>query len=358
MVDTSSSLSLPFIQPSQAQKHVTHNEALRILDAITQLAVVADDLASPPASPAEGARYLVDTDGTDAWADRDGEIALFEDGNWRFFVPRAGWRAYVINRDTVVAFDGAEWADLDNGELDEIVSLGLGMPAAADTPFAARLNAALWTAVYQADGGTGDVLSTLNKENTADDAGLIFQQDFQTRAILGLLGSDNLRLATTPDGTNFRDGLVIDNTTGSVEMPQLPRFKGVTNFDNYVAADTWVKIAINDLAYNDQGQFDASANTFSAPVTGTYLFGAVLTFKIDSSLDARMGAQLVLNGTSPIAGSQTENTASHVSERTTLSLQTLTTLSAGDTVELQGIMRGQAGYFMANRTDFWGFKVG
>ena len=41
MPDTSHALSLPLIQPSQAQKHVTHNEALRILDAVVQLVVIA-----------------------------------------------------------------------------------------------------------------------------------------------------------------------------------------------------------------------------------------------------------------------------------------------------------------------------
>lgn len=358
MADTSSSLSLPFIMPSQAQKHVTHNEALRILDVVTQLSVLADDLATPPATPSEGARYLVDAGGTDAWTDRDGEIALFEDGSWRFFVPRAGWRAYVVNRDALVAFDGAEWDDLDNGELEDLVSIGLGMTSTPETPFSARLNAALWTSLYQADGGTGDVLSTLNKESSGDDAGFVFQQDFQTRAVMGLLGTDNLRFSTSPDGTTFYDGLIIDNATGSVDQPRLPRFKGVTNFDNFASADVWTKVAINDLSYNDQGQFDAGTNEFTAQVAGTYQFGALLTFKIDTSPEARMGARLVVNGTTPIAGSQVENTGDHVTERTTLSLQTLTTLVPGDTVELQGIMRGHSGNFMADRTDFWGLKVG
>ena len=34
MTDTSSNLELPFILPSQAQKHVIHNEALQILDVL------------------------------------------------------------------------------------------------------------------------------------------------------------------------------------------------------------------------------------------------------------------------------------------------------------------------------------
>jgi hypothetical protein len=35
--ETTDILSLPFIMPSQAQKHVTHNEALKTLDAVVQL---------------------------------------------------------------------------------------------------------------------------------------------------------------------------------------------------------------------------------------------------------------------------------------------------------------------------------
>ncbi len=51
MTDTSAKLSLPYLQPSQAQKHVTHNEALRVLDLVTQLSVLTDDQPAPPGGP-------------------------------------------------------------------------------------------------------------------------------------------------------------------------------------------------------------------------------------------------------------------------------------------------------------------
>lgn len=358
MADTSSSLSLPFIQPSQAQKHVTHNEALRILDVVTQLSVAADDQTAPPASPADGARYIVEENGSDDWAGHDGEIALFEDGAWRFFVPRAGWRAFVVSREALVAYDGSEWLDLDSSELEEIETFGLGMTSLPDAPFSAKVNAALWTALYQADGGTGDMMSTLNKEATGNDAGLVLQQDFQTRALFGLFGTNNLRLATSDDGTTFYDGLILNSGSGIVDQPRLPRFKGKTNFDNYGAADVWTRIAINDMAYNEQVAFDAGSNEFTAAVSGTYMMGALLTFKADASTASRIGARLVVNGSDPVVGSQVESTGAHVSERTTVSIQTMVALNAGDTVELQGILRNQPGYFMADRTDFWGYKVG
>ena len=47
MPDTLSNLNLPLLAPSQAQKHVTHNEALRILDTLTQLVVLSDTLDTP-----------------------------------------------------------------------------------------------------------------------------------------------------------------------------------------------------------------------------------------------------------------------------------------------------------------------
>jgi hypothetical protein len=71
MTDTSPALSLPYIQPSQAQKHVTHNEALRMLDAVTQLSVQSSTLTQAPAVPVSGDRYLVGFGATGDWAGQD-----------------------------------------------------------------------------------------------------------------------------------------------------------------------------------------------------------------------------------------------------------------------------------------------
>lgn len=40
-MDKTQNLNLPYILPSQAQKHVTHNEAIRALDAMLHLAVLS-----------------------------------------------------------------------------------------------------------------------------------------------------------------------------------------------------------------------------------------------------------------------------------------------------------------------------
>lgn len=54
MSEETPNLGLPYIMPSQAQKHVTHNEAIRALDALVQIAVMARDLTTPPAEPSDG----------------------------------------------------------------------------------------------------------------------------------------------------------------------------------------------------------------------------------------------------------------------------------------------------------------
>lgn len=103
-------LALPYIAAAQAQKHVTHNEALRILDALVMLAVKDRDLSAPPGSPADGDRYLVKPTGSGAFAGKDGRIAHYRDGAWAFHEPQAGWTCYVEDEDLLLVFDGTAWS--------------------------------------------------------------------------------------------------------------------------------------------------------------------------------------------------------------------------------------------------------
>jgi hypothetical protein len=95
---TTPHLGLPLIVAAQAQKHVTHNEALFGLDALVHLAVRDRDLATPPADPGAGDRYIVADPGIGAWAGKGGQIAAWQDGSWRFYAPGRGSLAYVLER--------------------------------------------------------------------------------------------------------------------------------------------------------------------------------------------------------------------------------------------------------------------
>jgi hypothetical protein len=119
-MDTTPNLSLAYIAAAQAQKHVTHNEALRALDAIVQLMVLDKDLAAPPVSPADGARYIVAPSPTGAWSGQAGKIAAWQDGAWAFYTPREGWLAWVGDEDALYIWSGAAWTAFAAGSLGEI----------------------------------------------------------------------------------------------------------------------------------------------------------------------------------------------------------------------------------------------
>jgi hypothetical protein len=131
-----SSLQLPMLVAEQAQKHVTHNEALRALDAIVQLSVLDRDLTAPPGSPDEGDRYIVGASATGAWDVHDDEIAAWQDGVWTFYTPNEGWRAWVEDESELVVWTGAAWSDLSLliTVLQNLALLGVGTTADATNP--------------------------------------------------------------------------------------------------------------------------------------------------------------------------------------------------------------------------------
>jgi len=360
-MDATANLKLPFILPSQAQKHVTHNESLLLLDSIVQLSVLDRDMNDAPAELAEGDRYIVAAGASGTWAEQSGKIAAFQDGAWTFLDPRVGWQAWVADEGTFVVWNGAEWATSGSSEISELQNLGLfglGTTADSENVFAAKLNKALWTAKGVGEGGDGDLRYTLNKEGADDVLSMLLQSGWSGRAELGLIGSDDFSLKVSPDGSAWREALSVDRATGIVSEPALPRFKAFTNYDNYVGVDAWTRIGINSTDYNDQNCFDPAANCFRAPVPGTYLFGASLLYKTNASAATLMSGRFALNGAVGVPGSFAEIAGPHQSLRTALQISTLVPLSAGDTVELQGYFRLADGYIAADQTTFWGMKVG
>ncbi|MCJ2080652.1 DUF2793 domain-containing protein [Methylobacterium sp. J-090] len=224
MAQTTPHLALPLLAGGQAGKHVTHNEALLALDALIHLACRDKDVSEPPASPADGDRYLVVAQNpTGAWAGLSGQVAVFGDGVWTGLVPRSGWLAYVADEDAFYRFDGTRWSRLLDGlrTLRNVTALGLGTEAEAGTPFAARLDRALWSARDPAEGGSGSLAVVLNKAASANAVALLFQDAFSGRAELGLLGEDAVGLKVSPDGAAWHGAWRADPATGHLGLGAL-----------------------------------------------------------------------------------------------------------------------------------------
>ena len=125
-------LNLPYLAAAQAQKHVTHNEALRALDAIVHLSVLDRDLSMPPSAPAEGDRYLVAAGASGAWSGKVGTVAAYQDGAWAFHAPRTGWLCFIADEAATCVWNGSAWvsaAGLDGPQ----VTLNLAVNGASNT---------------------------------------------------------------------------------------------------------------------------------------------------------------------------------------------------------------------------------
>lgn len=219
MPDRSTILSLPYILPAQAQKHVTHNEALRLLDVIVQLSVTARDIAVPPATPAQGDRYIVPLGAQGEWSGFDRQIALYEDGAWQFFSAMAGWTAWVAGESVLASFDGSDWVSAADGPQ----SYGqLGISATADATN--RLVVSSQATLFNHDGAGHQM--KINKANGTDTASVLFQTGFSGRAEMGTAGNDDFAIKVSADGEAFVTGVSIAGATGQVTLPAALRLGG------------------------------------------------------------------------------------------------------------------------------------
>ncbi|MEO0608607.1 MAG: DUF2793 domain-containing protein [Pseudomonadota bacterium] len=215
-------LGLPYLLANQAQKHVTVNESLQRLDALCMGSVLAIG-STPPTEPEERDAFLLGDSPDAEWSlGHMDDVACFMDGVWRFLTPRAGWRVWNVEASKLLVFDGAAWGELvpdskNPAELQDLARIGLGTTATESNPLAIELNAALFNAKPDADGGTNDLRVSYNKPASANTASFLFQTSWSGRAEIGLTGDDRLTLKVSDDGTNWQEGWVLDATTRTAE---------------------------------------------------------------------------------------------------------------------------------------------
>lgn len=197
-------LDLPYILPSQAQKSVTHNEALRALDALVQLAVRDDSLTAPPVAPVAGDRYIVAEPASGEWSGHEGEIAAYQDGAWAFYLPLDGWLAHVAASNRMRLRRDAAWTDMPApSALADVEQLGVNASASATNRLTVSAAATLLTAE------TDDHRLVVNKTGEADTATLLFQSGYSGRAEMGLAGNDAMSFKVSPDGATWSEPMVL-----------------------------------------------------------------------------------------------------------------------------------------------------
>jgi hypothetical protein len=129
-------MGLPLVQAAQAQKHVTVNESLVRLDALSQICLASISETQPPLTFSDGLCHGVSIGATGSWAGQDGKVAIASNGGWVFVSPKVGWRAWVEDAAQFHAYDGTGWSPETAGssaagptrfeeiEFDETISSG------------------------------------------------------------------------------------------------------------------------------------------------------------------------------------------------------------------------------------------
>jgi hypothetical protein len=257
-------LTLPYILAAQAQKHVTHNEAIRALDCLVQLSVLSRTVTEPPPSPAEGNRYIVASGASGAWEGQDGKVAAFQDGAWAFYAPKEGWIAWVESENILAVYEAGTWSAVPGGG-GGVTAHGmltgldhddhpqyhtdargdarytpnnpatLGINATADTTN--RLAVASPASLFNHAGNGHQV--KVNKNSSSDTASFLFQDNFSGRAEIGLAGDDDFHFKVSADGSAWNEAMVINRATAKVSFPAT----AFANVQRFTVSGTWTKPA-------------------------------------------------------------------------------------------------------------------
>ena len=242
MPDQSARLEMPYILPSQAQKHVTHNEALVRLDGVVQMVLEEVDAATPPAAPSEGQVWALGAAPTGVWAGQAGLLAQWQNPGWAFITPQAGWHGWNVTGDTFVVFDGSVWTPVVESQNLE----GIGIQTSWDSTNRLALSSA---ASLFSHAGQGHQLK-INKAGVSDTASLLYQTNFTGHAEMGLAGTDDFAVKVS-DGSTWFTGLTVLGASGGVQINQILNLPPRATPASATAGDVYFDSTTNTLRCYD-----------------------------------------------------------------------------------------------------------
>jgi Protein of unknown function (DUF2793) len=328
LMDNTGRFDFPLILPSQAQKHVTHNEALTLIDGLFHRVIKTFGETVPPVTAQIDDAYVVGASPTGAWFGQAGNLAFNSDVGWRFVPPRQGIIALNAASAKLVVYDQSAWKAL--GDAIDLSTLGINTNADSFNRLAVRSNAALFIATNASDGGNGDIQIKLSKELPGDTASHLFQTAFSGRAEFGLTGDDDFHLKVSGNGSSWNEAIKVDKTTALVTLTNnsignaalsdmaTARIKGRASAgtgDPEDLSGTQVTALLDAFTTGTKGVAPASGGgtvnflradgTWAAPATAGVAWGG-----ITGTLSAQADLQSALNG-KQAAGSYAAATHTH-----------------------------------------------
>lgn len=367
MVDTTR-LQLPLIAAAQAQKHVTHNEAIMRLDGLVQMTAKSYTTSAQPGSPADGDLYLMPAGktGTDWGGYSNHAAAHYYDGVWHQYHPSAGWLCWVQDTSILYSYTGSAWSavPLPNSIAD-------GTASAPGLAFGSDTNTGLYRiGADQLGLATGGTLR--RTISTSAETPTLPQQGADGSAGAPAYGfsadTDNglYRIGTNNPGIAAGGSLVESYAIAGITRPLQPAFLA------YLSASQTSKTG-DGSAYDipfDSETFDRGSNhdstsskgVFTAPVTGLYMFGSIMRLSGLLAGHTQWEMQFVASAGTfvPLSWDPHNVIAGGI---LFFSACQIIPMTAGDTCKLRVAVYNSTkvvtidGGAATNKTNFWGFLV-
>lgn len=115
----------------------------------------------------------------------------------------------------LAVFTSGSWAPLS---IQSASTFGINTTSSLPNRLAVKSDAVLF---FHDDvsPSTGDIRHMLNRDGSANTGSLIFQTGYDAGAELGLIGSDDFKIRTSPDGATFATGLTVAAADGAISFP-------------------------------------------------------------------------------------------------------------------------------------------